>query len=165
MAPDYEGPVIYRIKPNSCPFITGLAPSYSLDYDEDILLPYIEEERFEESIQSINDQLFTYWPCDLCYFGCGLVLGILTWGLTWLLPYQCIKDAHENVIEKIKRQNAKTWNKRGLHIKLNLKFFWRSSIDVMKIVDETEPGTEIVGINSEEDEDRDIEIGNGNVML
>ena len=55
----------------------------------------------------LNDELFEFWPCPLCFYGFGLILGILTLGLTCLCPYFCIKDAKDAFLTKMDKLNAK----------------------------------------------------------
>lgn len=88
-----EEVIIHRAYPNSLPWITGIAVSYSSKYDEEALGKYISEKSYVGMIESINSVLDGYWPCFLCYYFVGYFFGILTLGLTCIFPFWCVRDA------------------------------------------------------------------------
>ncbi|CAI2382665.1 unnamed protein product [Moneuplotes crassus] len=102
------GTVLFRIRPNSCPFFTGLAPSYSERYSKDALEKYITQDEFGAIVRAINGTLFEYWPCPLCFYGFGVVLGILTLGLCCLCPYLCVRDARSKLMDHLVSLNRST---------------------------------------------------------
>ncbi|CAI2377960.1 unnamed protein product [Moneuplotes crassus] len=109
-----NGEVLFRVVPTSCTFINGLAPSYSTRYDEEALGDFIEKRPFKRAIGRINDVLFQFWPCTLCYYGFGLVLGILTCGLSCILPYICIREAMQEIEYEVKCLNEEIFAPKGL---------------------------------------------------
>ena len=54
--------MVYEIKPSSCPFITGIAPSYSEEYDKEALEKHLSKQEFKGLISRINSVLFRSWP-------------------------------------------------------------------------------------------------------
>lgn len=111
-----NGKVIYRVYPDSVPFVTGLAPSYSTAYKAETLSEYVDKKTFKRAIRRINEALFQFWPCEICYYGFGLFLGILTCGLTWLLPYVCVRDAHQEMLTELDAVNLEIFNPKGLNL-------------------------------------------------
>ena len=81
--------------PDSTPWITGIAPHYNDEYDKDILGPYISKKAFQTVMKRINDTLFNYWPCGYCFWGTGYMFGILTCGLSCLIPGKCVMDSRK----------------------------------------------------------------------
>ena len=89
---------IIVIKPNGKTFITGLAQSYSEDFNEEAFSGYLTKREFVNIMEAINDSLFNYFPCPMCLF-CGYFLAIPTLGLSFLMPNVCIRDAEEQVLK------------------------------------------------------------------
>ena len=129
----HEGEVIYKVYPDSCPFVNGLAVSYSTKYNKEKLGQYIDEKKFQRSIRQLNDVLITFWPWDICFFGCGFLFGFLTWGLTCLLPYSCIKDAKEQMFVELDTINREYYNPRGLSIEYK-SCVYSSYFEIRKII-------------------------------
>ena len=72
---------------------------------------------FTNIIESINDALFSYFPCPMCLF-CGYLLCIPTLGLSLLMPNVCIKEANTEVEKQIEKANKKKLNTIGLELVL-----------------------------------------------
>ena len=77
-------------------FISGLASSYSLAYNHELLKDYISKEDFHYMINNFNEILFQFWPCPLC-FCMGYMFSPCTLGLSFLLPNTCISDAERSL--------------------------------------------------------------------
>ena len=122
--------LVYTIIPDSWPFITGIAPSYSEEYNERKLRDFLTKKEFKNGIKQINNTLISNWPCPLCYYGCGLILGIFTLGLTWILPYICIRDAHDQMLNTIERINEKHYVQHGVYLKYTHRFWYRSRLEI-----------------------------------
>ena len=58
---NHEYEVIHRIKPVQCPFITGIAPSYSTKFPKS-LENIVPKGEYKTAINRINDALFSNWP-------------------------------------------------------------------------------------------------------
>ncbi|CAI2377244.1 unnamed protein product [Moneuplotes crassus] len=130
------GKVLFKVMPNSCTFISGLAPSYSTRYSEKALGEYIEIKPFKRAIGRLNDVLFQFWPCSICYYIFGLFLGIFTCGLTCLLPYICIKDAKREIDYEVKALNKEIFHPKGLEIEYQGCCYW--SCFRIKVLEEDE---------------------------
>lgn len=102
---------IYR--PSSKTFITGIASSYAFYYDKMILGTLMKESQFNYLTNSINEELFSFWPCTLC-IACGYLCSPCTLGLSFLCPYNCISSAKENLLIKIENFNRQHFHPRGL---------------------------------------------------
>ena len=80
------------VRPTGKTFITGLAQSYSEDYDQKVFEDYLTKQEYTRIMESINDVLFNFFPCPMCLF-CGYLLALPTLGLSFLMPNVCISDA------------------------------------------------------------------------
>lgn len=100
-------------------FVTGLASSFSEDYDSTILENHITKKEFKSIMVSINDLLNDFFPCPLCfcfgYFCCPCTLG-----LSFLLPNTCVKDAETELKALIKRINEKKLKSKKIFIALQI---------------------------------------------
>lgn len=96
-------------------FITGIAYSYQYFYDPTFLSPYMKETQFNYLMNSLNDELYSYWPCNLCFYF-GYFCSPCTLGLSFLCPYNCIGAAKENFENKLEIYNKNHFNPKGLHL-------------------------------------------------
>ena len=91
-----EGKITYAFKKIGKTFVSGVASSYSANYNHELLKNYISKEDFKYMINCFNEILFQYWPCPLC-FCIGYLFSPCTLGLSFLLPGVCINDAETNL--------------------------------------------------------------------
>lgn len=110
---------VYIIKPASKTWINGIPRSYEIEYDPVFLSPYITERQYERLILTINDVLFSFAPCDLC-FCFGYLCCLCTAGLSFLCPYLCMRDAERELLKIIKDEN-RDLKKVGLQLTLRKK--------------------------------------------
>ncbi|CAI2380374.1 unnamed protein product [Moneuplotes crassus] len=125
--------LLTQLRTATCPFITGIASTYHGEYNPETMGEYLEQSLFDDTLEEINDILINYWPCELCFYGFGFFLGILTFGLCCLCPYTCIRDAKENLNNKLRSLNRQEFGRRNLEIVLNERCFFRSTIDIYVI--------------------------------
>ena len=100
-------------------FVNGLAMEY-LDggaYDEFSLKGHISEKDFSRIFTQINDTLYSYFPCPLC-FCFGYCCCPCTLGLSFCLPYICIRDAEKEARVMIEKFNEEILNSKGLDLQL-----------------------------------------------
>eukprot|EP00347_Sterkiella_histriomuscorum_P007869 403347249 len=107
---------VFIIRPSGKTFITGVASSYSHKYNPKILKNYIYEEEFISMIQTLNETLFSYWPCPLC-FCIGYILCPCSFGFSFMMPQQCIGDAEEALRNWVEYQNQYKFKQRGIKLK------------------------------------------------
>jgi len=98
-------------------FVTGVACHYSEYYDSERLSGYLSRSEFQELVNSINEILFTFWPCSFCFL-CGYCLCPCTLGLSLLFPSICVSDAKEQLTLEIKKQNRKFLKNKNLELSL-----------------------------------------------
>lgn len=101
-------------------FITGLAFSYQFYYDPTILGSKIKETQFNYLMNSLNDELYTYWPCPLCFYS-GYLFSPCTLGLSFFCPYTCIGEARKHFNEKLEHYNRNHFNPKGLNLTYHQK--------------------------------------------
>ena len=101
--------------PGSKTFVSGLASSYSFSYDSSFMSPYMKETQFNFLMNSLNDELFSYWPCSLCFYF-GYACSPCTLGLSFLCPNSCISTAKEHFINKIEYYNSQHFEPKGLRL-------------------------------------------------
>ena len=68
-------------------------------------------------MEQINDMLFTYFPCAMCW-GFGYLCCPFTLGLSLCCPAICVRDAEQNLRDMITRMNRQKLNKIGLSLSL-----------------------------------------------
>ena len=107
-------------KPVGKTFITGLAYSYEHYYDESFLSAFISETQFNYLMNSLNEELFSYWPCCACFYF-GYIFCICTAGLSFLCPNFCISTAKENFLKKLDYYNSQHFHPKGLDLSYNQK--------------------------------------------
>ncbi|CAI2383735.1 unnamed protein product [Moneuplotes crassus] len=128
---------IVSLVPDSLPFITGIAPSYTAEYDYKEMGDYLTQEEFNYILEKINSILFTYWPCCMCYYGLGLIFGILTLGLTCICPYLIIREAQGHLDDTIQMLNAQICKPKGLTLEYRSQCCYRSSIELFATAKES----------------------------
>lgn len=75
---------------------------------------------YREMITKINDMLYTYFPCPLCWCF-GYLCCIPTLGLSMCCPYICVNDAEDELKNLIRRYNRIKLNPKNLHLSLRKK--------------------------------------------
>ena len=101
-------------------FINGLAQEYDeAGYDAKKLKGYISERDFYRMINQINDTLYSFYPCPIC-FCFGYCCCPCTLGLSFLIPYSCVRDAEKEVKRLLEEINQKVLHKKRLHIELKV---------------------------------------------
>ena len=98
-------------------FISGLASSYSITYNHELLKSYISKEDFQYMVNCFNELLFQYWPCPLC-FCIGYMFSPCTLGLSFLCPSVCISDAEKSLKGSIEYFNKQKLKSKGLKVRL-----------------------------------------------
>ena len=104
------------VRPKGKTFITGVASSYDITFDEKRLGDYIKESEYAYLIGFLNDTIKSYWPCTASIWF-GYILSPITLGLSFLIPNLCIKDAKVALISAIQRQNRIKLKEKGLIMK------------------------------------------------
>ena len=127
--------LICEIKPATLPFITGLAEQYKSRFPLG-LLGKMSEKNWNNIIEDINDELYLYWPCPICFYGFGLILGIFTFGISCIFPCFCINEARVRLRTKLRRINARL-EQSGSLLRFDFyeRFFFRSAITIREIRD------------------------------
>mmetsp|Transcript_44765 Transcript_44765/g.43354 ORF Transcript_44765/g.43354 Transcript_44765/m.43354 type:complete len:180 (+) Transcript_44765:26-565(+) len=125
----------YIIRPSGKTFVTGLAHSYSQRYDTQILSDYITKEEFAAMMNFLNEVVYTYWPCPLCFI-IGYLFCPITCGLSFCFPLQCIKDAESNLQDTITYYNQHKLKGRKMRLVLRKK--WSTSWIEMQLGKEGE---------------------------
>ncbi len=69
-------------------------------------------------MESINDMLFTYFPCCFCWTF-GYLCCLPTLGLSFCGPAICVNDAEENLRHMIWTMNKKKLTTIGLNLSLH----------------------------------------------
>jgi hypothetical protein len=93
------------IRPMGKTFINGLAESYSFnDYNKEIVGSHMNKSEYERIIDSINNPLFNEFPCCGCLLF-GYCCCPCTLGLSLLLPYRKVRNAHKALLETINKIN------------------------------------------------------------
>ena len=96
-------------------FITGIAQEYKFYYDYNFLNSHISEKQFNNLFISLNDDLITYWPCWICFYGAYFACPC-TCGLAFFCPNSCITVAKENFMNKLNHYNKEYFNPKGLQV-------------------------------------------------
>ena len=104
------------LPPASSTFITGLAKQYDDTYPE-LLRPHLLPSQFSEMITELNDELFVYFPCTLCYT-LGYVCCLPTLGLSLCCTGHCVREAEHILRDLIEMWNRKLLNSKGLEMRL-----------------------------------------------
>lgn len=100
--------------PSGKTWINGMANCYEVKYFHE-LTPYISEIELTIILIRINDEIFSYWPCPMC-FAIGYGCAICTVGLSFLCPFICIRDAKSHLLANIDKFNRSTLNQRSLNL-------------------------------------------------
>ena len=99
-------------------FVNGLAQQFNEDsYDRAVLSKYIPERDFKKIMSNINDTLYAMFPCPLC-FCFGYCCCPCTLGLSFLLPYVCVRDAEREMRDLLHKINLQILHERKLHLDL-----------------------------------------------
>lgn len=80
----------------------------------------MSESQFNYLTNSLNDELYSYWPCTLC-FCFGYLFSPCTFGLSFMCPNMCISSAKENFISKLEYFNSKYFNAKMINITYHQK--------------------------------------------
>lgn len=107
-------------KPKGKTFITGIAFSYDFFYDKNFIGDLMSESQFNYLTNSLNDELYSYWPCTLCLCF-GYLFSPCTFGLSFMCPNMCISSAKENFINKLEYFNSKYFNAKMINITYHQK--------------------------------------------
>ena len=107
------------IRPSAGTFVTGIAKQYSENYPQE-LSGYLNEREFNTLMNSINDMLYTYFPCPLCWCF-GYLFSLPTLGLSLLCPYICVNDAEGNLKTMITRINRQKLEQKNIKLTLRTK--------------------------------------------
>ena len=86
-----------------------MACSYEEKYD-DKLIPYIDKKEFETVIDKLNNTLYMFWPCCMC-FTFGYLCSLCSLGLSFCCPYVCISEAKGRLESEIVEINSKLYSK------------------------------------------------------
>ena len=106
------------IPPGGKTWLNGLAERYDDTYPR-ALEGFMTREDFKKAMNEINDVLFNYWPCFLC-FNFGYFCCLCTAGLSFCPSLLCIYDAKENLRTALGRLN-KYWESQGIVWSLHTK--------------------------------------------
>ena len=109
------------IRPAGKTWINGLAQQYCEDYDESTMHSFMNEAEFKNVVSHINDILYNFWPCPLC-FCTGYVCCPCTFGLSFTFSYACIKDALTQVYRAIEHYNVSKFQTRQMKLSLHFGF-------------------------------------------
>lgn len=104
------------IRPSSGTFVNGIAKSYDDNFPSQ-LKGHITEHEFKVMMENINDMLYTYFPCLLCWT-CGYLCCPFTLGLSLCCPLICVRDAEENLRVMIFSINRKKLETKDLKLSL-----------------------------------------------
>ena len=101
------------MRPAGPTFVNGLAKQYETYFPPE-LEGQISLKNWQEVIEQINETLFVYMPCDMCWYS-GYIFCLFTLGLSLCLTSICVKEAgdelHE-VLEEVNRVHFKRINRR-----------------------------------------------------
>lgn len=104
------------LRPASSTFVNGVAKAYQAEYPTQ-LVGYLSEMEFRVMIENINDMLFTYFPCLLCWT-LGYLCCPFTLGISLCCPLICIRDAEEELRTMIYSLNRKKLEPMGMTMSL-----------------------------------------------
>ena len=107
------------VRPNAATFVTGLAKSYATEYPHE-LKGYISEPEFASILEAINDTLYTYFPCNFCWF-LGYGCSIFTLGLSLCCPMVCVADADKQLSDLLVNINKNRLKSKGIKLSLRKK--------------------------------------------
>lgn len=113
--PDPKSQQELIFKPEGKTFITGIAPGYNFIYNKQVLEPYIKEAQFSFLTNSLNEELYSHWPCTMC-IAFGYVFSPCTLGLSFLCPWNCISTSKEIFLEKLAFYNQQYFNPKSIHL-------------------------------------------------
>ena len=101
------------IRPQGKCFVTGVASSYEIKYDENRLKDYITINDYAYVMHQINETIHRYWPCQFAIWF-GYLLAPFTLGLSFMAPNLCIKDAKDGLKNCIEKNNRIRLKDKGL---------------------------------------------------
>jgi hypothetical protein len=105
----------------------------------------MDEKQFNTMMETLNDELYQFWPCPMCYYGFGCLLGFLSLGITCICPCVCIHDARKAFKTRIIRVNATLEQEKSkVRIRFEEKCPYRSWIIFEEIRDSQ---SEVEGLN------------------
>lgn len=116
------------LRPKGKIFINGLASSYEDSYPSQ-LKKYIDEFLYKKYINELNATILTHWPCR-CALLIGYICCIFTIGLSFLIPYLCIKDSEGMLLKQIKQYNNYLFLEKGFIIKLKKRCCFISWLEI-----------------------------------
>ena len=105
--------------PSAGTFITGIAKQYKDEYPWQ-LEGHITRRDWDTMMEMVNDMLFTYFPCPLCWC-IGYLFCLPTLGLSLCMPAICVRDAETNLKAIITRFNRQKLEQKGIHFSLRKK--------------------------------------------
>jgi hypothetical protein len=105
---------------------------------------------FATMMETINDMLFTYFPCPLCWCF-GYLFCLPTLGLSLCLPAICVRDAEDQLRMIIDRYNNRKFEEKNMHLRLRKRCgtSWLE-IDLDLKSGSTDPNSRIYDIEANE---------------
>ena len=101
------------IRPTGKTFVTGMASQYDEEFDDERLSKYISQREYTLMMEDINDSVDGMFPCLFCWL-IGYILCPFTFGLSLLLPAQCVNDAEDNMKYLCTRYNRRLLNEKNI---------------------------------------------------
>ena len=108
-----EGEIIF--KPLTKTFLNGLASSYDFTYDSSIISKHMDVKEFQFILNSLNEELTIYWPCQTCLLF-GYLFAPCTLGLSLLCPYSYVRTSKLIFLERLRYFNLKYFNSKNLNL-------------------------------------------------
>lgn len=96
----YTKHLTFAVAPVEKTFITGVAQGYDTTYPSEhaLLMEKLSEPEFSYIIGHVNQTVTAFWPCSFIIV-VGYLFALFTFGLSFMLPNMCIKDARKSLIE------------------------------------------------------------------
>eukprot|EP00347_Sterkiella_histriomuscorum_P019708 403340592 len=110
------------VRPDGKTFVNGLAQTFDASYpnDHELLTKNLTQKEYQMILETINDTLYTYFPCPLCQCF-GYCLCPCTLGLSFLIPYSCVRDASIECNKAIQVINQKKFHSKNMHLELKIQ--------------------------------------------
>ncbi|CAM9759658.1 unnamed protein product, partial [Ectocarpus fasciculatus] len=86
-------------------FVNGISSWYEDDYPRD-LEGVLTEKEFKDVMNTLNDIIMSYWPCDVCYTF-GYVAAPCTLGLSLCCPGKCAGMAEQKATQYVEQVSLK----------------------------------------------------------
>src|SRR6476661_5020108 len=99
-----SGEHTYIIRPSTKTWINGIPLGYEDYYDASLLKNYLTEKEFSSIMEQINDSIYEYAPCSYCFWY-GYVCCFCTLGLSFVVPFLCMKDVTFNLRKTVTHIN------------------------------------------------------------